>query len=176
MSIPTGIHAELQQLLGDKHLGGEATADGHFVSHIAPDGIFTAVRHVRDEGYPIMSVLSAYDTKKVGSGILYAFISAANTPEEFQEVRLRVPLDFPEEGSPVVQSIVDCCPAANWHEREMYDMYGIQFEGHPDLRRMFLPEGWTGYPMRQGYNEPEQFVAMQEGEDIVLKTQEEGSW
>ncbi|HEY1657867.1 MAG TPA: NADH-quinone oxidoreductase subunit C [Candidatus Sulfotelmatobacter sp.] len=48
-------------------------------------------------------------------------------------------------------SSVSIWPAANWLEREVYDMFGIQFEGHPDLKRILLPEGWKGYPLRKDY-------------------------
>jgi NADH-quinone oxidoreductase subunit C len=48
-------------------------------------------------------------------------------------------------------SSVPIWPAANWLEREVYDMFGIQFEGHPDLKRILLPEGWKGYPLRKDY-------------------------
>jgi NADH-quinone oxidoreductase subunit C len=48
-------------------------------------------------------------------------------------------------------SSVPIWPAANWLEREVYDMFGIKFEGHPDLKRILLPEGWKGYPLRKDY-------------------------
>lgn len=48
-------------------------------------------------------------------------------------------------------SAVPIWPTANWLEREVYDMFGIQFEGHPDLKRILLPEGWKGYPLRKDY-------------------------
>jgi NADH-quinone oxidoreductase subunit C len=63
-------------------------------------------------------------------------------------LRLRVRL--PGE-SPVIESVVPVWPTANWHEREIFDLFGMRFEGHPDLRRMLLPDDWEGYPLRKDY-------------------------
>jgi NADH-quinone oxidoreductase subunit C len=51
----------------------------------------------------------------------------------------------------IVPSVVKIWPTANWLEREVYDMFGIRFDGHPDLKRILLPEGWKGYPLRKDY-------------------------
>lgn len=53
--------------------------------------------------------------------------------------------------NPSIPSVCDLWPAANWHEREAYDMMGIVFENHPDLRRILLPEDWEGFPLRKDY-------------------------
>ena len=63
-------------------------------------------------------------------------------------VRLRVNLSGDD---PVVDSLVTVWPGANWLEREIFDLFGIRFLGHPDLRRILLPEDWEGYPLRRDY-------------------------
>jgi NADH-quinone oxidoreductase subunit C len=65
-----------------------------------------------------------------------------------QKVRIRVRL-FGND--PVVDSMVPVWPGANWLEREIFDLFGIQFTGHPDLRRILLPDDWEGYPLRKDF-------------------------
>ena len=65
-----------------------------------------------------------------------------------QKVRLRVRLSG---NDPVVDSLVPVWPGANWLEREIFDLFGIRFTDHPDLRRILLPDDWEGYPLRKDY-------------------------
>ena len=79
---------------------------------------------------------------------------------------------------PKVPTVENVWGIANWHEREAYDMYGIQFEGHSDLRRILCPDDWVDYPLRKDYVEPETYRGMpaaaskqfaelaEEGEDL----------
>ncbi|HUR26210.1 MAG TPA: NADH-quinone oxidoreductase subunit C [Candidatus Thermoplasmatota archaeon] len=171
---PTGDAAMIQDAHHDGILRYEVLEDGVGVLVCGPDGLFAVAAEAKALGYRILSNLSAYD-RLDHYGVLYCLVKPAATAGEFAELRLRVVMPK-AAGEPVCPSLEDLYPASNWHEREMFDMYGIKFEGNHDLRRMFLPDGWTGHPMRKDYKEPEQFVALREGEDIVVKTNEEGSW
>jgi len=65
-----------------------------------------------------------------------------------QRLRLRVWLSGAD---PTVDSLTPVYPTADWHEREIFDLFGVRFEGHPDLRRILLPDDWEGYPLRKDY-------------------------
>jgi NADH-quinone oxidoreductase subunit C len=65
-----------------------------------------------------------------------------------EKVRLKVRLSG---NDPVVDSLVPVWPGANWLEREIFDLFGIRFTGHPDLRRILLPDDWEGHPLRRDY-------------------------
>ncbi|MGH9699540.1 MAG: NADH-quinone oxidoreductase subunit C [Candidatus Acidiferrales bacterium] len=65
-----------------------------------------------------------------------------------ERLRLRVQVSGQD---PVLPSVTGVWPTANWHERENYDLFGIRFEGHPNLTRILLPDEWEGYPLRKDY-------------------------
>ncbi len=58
---------------------------------------------------------------------------------------------------PEVDSVADLWRTADWHEREVYDLSGVTFKGHPDLRRILCPEDWVGHPLRKDYQTPEEY-------------------
>ena len=65
--------------------------------------------------------------------------------------RLRLRCFAPDEGMPIIPSLIDIWSSANWYEREAFDLYGIIFEGHPDLRRLLTDYGFTGHPFRKDF-------------------------
>lgn len=93
----------------------------------------------------LVDVTATHHPKREGTQfdlfyILYSFA---------RNQRIRVKVRVAEGGS--VASVVDVHAGANWLEREAFDMFGIRFDGHPDLRRILLPEDWEGYPLRKDY-------------------------
>ncbi|KJR40554.1 NADH (or F420H2) dehydrogenase subunit C [Candidatus Magnetoovum chiemensis] len=76
--------------------------------------------------------------------VVYHFLSL----KHFCMIRLNAQVS---EDALTIDSIVDIYSGANWHERECFDMFGIEFKGHPDLRRILMPEDWDGYPLRKDY-------------------------
>ncbi len=76
--------------------------------------------------------------------VVYVLSSTAHK----RHLRLKVAVD---EEHPVVPSVTAVWPGANWHERETFDMFGIRFDGHPDLRRLYMPEEFEYHPLRKDF-------------------------
>jgi NADH-quinone oxidoreductase subunit C len=70
-------------------------------------------------------------------------------------VKVELPRDKPQ-----VASVADLWKSADWNEREQFDLFGVEFLGHPDLRRIMMPDDWPGYPMRKDYKEAESYRGM----------------
>ncbi|MFN8059601.1 MAG: NADH-quinone oxidoreductase subunit C [Vicinamibacterales bacterium] len=85
-----------------------------------------------------------------------------------KRVRIKVPVGVED---PVVPTLCGLWPNANWYEREIYDLFGIAFEGHPDLRRILMPEDWEGYPARK--DSPLQVKVPVRAESALLVTEQE---
>ncbi|MBC8216697.1 MAG: NADH-quinone oxidoreductase subunit C [Candidatus Marinimicrobia bacterium] len=73
------------------------------------------------------------------------------------KIEIRIPV---KKDNPTIPSIEKIWRIGDWFEREVYDMYGIRFEGHRDLRRMLLPEDWEGWPLRKDYETPQTYHGM----------------
>ena len=98
-------------------------------------------------GLDYLNCISSVD--RIASGELEAVynLSSLNEPAKAM-VRVRVPKE-----DPIIQSAVAIWNAANWHERKAFDLMGIRFDGHPDLRRILTSEDWVGHPLRKDYQD-----------------------
>lgn len=107
---------------------------------VPKEGYEEAVRACYDAGYKYCSVLSAIDWK---DRLTLVTSLCRIDPEEVGAKTIHLKVDLPRQGARI-WSIANLYPGANWHEREAYDMYGIRFEGHPNHRRILLPDNWQG--------------------------------
>lgn len=112
-----------------------------------------------DEG-PGGRLVSFYHLVKLGS-LADSSAGLARLPAEVrpQEVRLKVFLQ--RDGALTIPTLYGLFRGADWQERETFDMYGIQFEGHPHPKRLLMPEDWKGWPLRKDYVQPD-FYEMQD--------------
>ncbi|MFQ6103345.1 MAG: NADH-quinone oxidoreductase subunit C [Candidatus Glassbacteria bacterium] len=78
--------------------------------------------------------------------------------KKFHKITLKVEVG---KENPRIPSVESVWKTANWHEREAFDLLGVEFDGHPDLRRILLPEDWQGYPLRKDYTAPEEYRGME---------------
>lgn len=93
-----------------------------------------------------------------------------------RQTRLAVKAALPRD-DPQVPTCTDLWKGANWFEREVWDLFGVRFTGHPNLKRIMMPDGWEGHPLRKDYNiGQEQYIGMDEqGNDVVTRSPE-GGW
>jgi len=122
---------------------------GELTIVVARDRIVDVCTFLRDDPehrYDLLSDLTAVDwlpkEREPRFQIVYHLLSIPNN----QRLRLKIGV---EEDEPIAPSVVSVWPTANWLEREVYDMYGIRFANHPDLRRILMPDDWPTYPLRK---------------------------
>jgi NADH-quinone oxidoreductase subunit C len=119
---------------------------GDWTVIVAADRLLDVARHLRDAArFDYCSDVTASDwpPRAKRFDVIYCLFSTTRR----QRVRIKVRAG---EADPV-PSVAGLWPAANWLEREVYDMFGVRFVGHPDLRRILMPDEWQGYPERKDY-------------------------
>jgi NADH-quinone oxidoreductase subunit C/D len=136
----------LEELLGEAVIGRESHLNAEaFV--VRPDEVQQALFALRDEaGFDYLSCVTAQEYPDRFESIYHLKKYADPT----QEVGVVVPTS---RDNPVSQTAEPVYRTADWHEREAYDLVGIHYEGHPDLRRILLPETWQGHPLGLDYNQ-----------------------
>jgi NADH-quinone oxidoreductase subunit C len=133
-------------------------ARGEVTVTVDREDLLEAVRYLRDEpdlAFGFLSDLSCTDWPGREPRIWMAYHLASLFDHKH---RVRVKVGLPPDDLRV-PSVTSLHPSADWHEREVYDFFGVDFEGHPDLRRIELPEEWEGHPLRK--DEPLGGVATQ---------------
>jgi NADH-quinone oxidoreductase subunit C len=125
----------------------ESADRGEAVIVVEPDQWMSVAKWLATEGgFAFLSDLCAVDWP----GRDDRFEIVYNLTDIDNPARLRIKLPVSGE-DPKVPSVTAIWPTANWHEREAYDMFGIIFDGHPDLRRILMPDEWEGHPLRKDY-------------------------
>ena len=120
-------------------------ARGEVTALVDRDDLLDSLAWLRDEpdlSFGFLSSLTATDWP--GMDPRFWVVYDLRSMEHDHRARVKVGLT---EGDAHITTVTDMFPTANWHEREVFDFYGIVFDGHPDLTRILLPEGWEGHPL-----------------------------
>jgi NADH-quinone oxidoreductase subunit C len=149
---------------------------GQVVLHVDSVGYLDLVHRLHEDGHLMCVDVTAVDyltfegDRGLPPGIApERFEVVVNFISHAQRSRVRVRVQVPES-DPALPSITDMCPGADAREREVFDMFGISFTGHPDLSRILMPEDWVGHPLRKDYNSgriPVQFKNPVSSPDVV---------
>jgi NADH-quinone oxidoreductase subunit C len=142
----TALVAQLQEAIPGVAVEPVASPDLHTTVYVSRDDLPAAARVLRERRFGLLAELTAIDfwPREPRFEVVYILISI--------EYRWRVRVKVRLHGSDAhVATVSDVWPAANWLEREVWDLFGIVFDGHPDPRRLLMPEDWEGYPLRKDY-------------------------
>jgi NADH-quinone oxidoreductase subunit C len=152
------MEKKLQPIVGklEKEFGVAAYEYRGDVSLVIPaEKIVAACQQIQGLGFELLSALTAVDylpQERPRFHVIYQFTSVSGN----LVLTLRVPVPGINPSLPTVSHLYR---NANWRERELWDMFGIKFQGHPDLRRILMPADWEGHPLRKdyplGYEEPQ---------------------
>lgn len=145
----------LQEVLGDK-LRSIVVDRGEVTIDVAPEdylGVAQALRDHADLCFEELLDVSGLDYSTYGNGAWGGkrFAVAVHLLSVAKNWRLRVKVFAADDDFPVLESVVGIWPSANWYERETFDLYGIMFSGHPDLRRILTDYGFVGHPFRKDF-------------------------
>ena len=136
---------ELREANAESILGTEFHR-GRAVLNANPEHVVEVLSALHAKGYTFLASLHGCDyyPEEPRLGVLYELLDMHNVDRI--TVKARVPLDAPR-----IRTVVELFPGANHPEREVYDMFGVVFDGHPDLRRILMPEDYEGFPQRRDF-------------------------
>ena len=118
---------------------------------VPAEAVREALGGLRSEGFRLLTFLTCVDHLADASGEYpkrFEIVYQLRNLESRAQLRVRA---FVDGDPPKIDSVQDLFPPANWDERETYDLFGIVFNGHPDLTRILMPDDWVGHPLRRDY-------------------------
>ena len=127
------------------------TAKGFDILEVSKENLLETVENLKTDvnaQFDVLISVSGVDKSECFEVVYHLFSSITN-----KNIVLKVKLD---KKNPVVDTLSNVFSAANWHERETYDLFGIEFNGHPNLERILLPKDWIGHPLRKDYVEKDE--------------------
>ena len=119
---------------------------GELTLTVPREAVKAAATALKAGGYNFLEDVTAVDWFPATPRFQLSYQILSHSYKDY--VRLRVLID---EEDPAIESIVPVWPSANYFEREVFDLFGIRFEGHPNLRRIMMPDDWKGHPLRKDY-------------------------
>jgi NADH-quinone oxidoreductase subunit C len=147
----TGVELLAGELRDADDIGSDAVLDtlhfrGKGAISVAPQSILAVLAHLRGKGFRFLASVHGVDyyPEEPRLGVHYELLDMENVDR--LTVKLRVHTEAPE-----VESVTEDWPTADFQEREVYDMFGVVFTGHPDLRRILMPEDYEGHPQRRDF-------------------------
>jgi NADH-quinone oxidoreductase subunit C len=149
------LEQALRAAFGDE-LVSVSVALGECTAVVAPDKLLSVMRALRDRpefGFEMLIDVCGVDYSTFGDGAYDGprFASVCHLLSLAHNQRLRVRTFAADDDFPVLPSLIDVWPCANWFERESFDLYGIVYGGHPDLRRLLTDYGFVGHPFRKDF-------------------------
>ncbi|MEC7640896.1 MAG: NADH-quinone oxidoreductase subunit C [Nitrospinota bacterium] len=143
---------------GDNILKAEVTL-GDAVIHVTPDSLHDTAKFLKEDpelNFDYLCHITGVDYLEQERDPRFESVYEFHSIDKNHSIRLRVGL--PDE-NPTVQTVSDLWPSAVFSEREMFDMFGFHIEGHPNLKRLLMPEEWEGHPLRKDYDLTHEDVA-----------------
>jgi NADH-quinone oxidoreductase subunit C len=144
------IYERLKQHFQDKILETGGKLDGFAV--IEPTGIIEVCRFLRDDSETAFNCLSNETGVDYKDRIEVVYHLFSYKHRHCCVLKVKLPRE-----NPVVATVEGIWSAANWMEREIFDLLGVTFQGHSDMRRILMPEDWPGYPLRKDFVEPQEY-------------------
>ena len=159
------IPGPVSSLLTTKNLNHKVLESDHIgieILGITPNDLYKVASTLKESGFNYLQCQGGYDE---GPGLnivcFYNLIEMSEFKKDISPREVRLKVFLARDGDLTVPSLYSLFRGADWQERETFDMYGVNFKGHPHPKRLLMPEDWKGWPLRKDYVQPD-FYEMQD--------------